>query len=146
MKLGRLVWVTLVCGLFALPVPCVRTGSDVVQGNVRDNTGAVLPGVTVTATHEASGTTFVGVTDERGVFASAVRAGVYRITVELAGFATVAARASSCWSAGRHAEPRDGASPACRSPSPSPAKHRSSTRPRRTSAATSTRGRCRNCR
>ncbi len=35
---------------------------------MRDNTGGVLPGVTVTATHEAAGTTFVSVTDERGLY------------------------------------------------------------------------------
>jgi hypothetical protein len=57
---------------------------------VRDNTGGVLPGVTVTATHEAAGTTFVGVTDEAGLYRIVLRAGVYRITAELPGFASVA--------------------------------------------------------
>ena len=33
-----------------------------------DTTGGVLPGVTVTAVHEASGNTFVGVTDDKGIF------------------------------------------------------------------------------
>ena len=37
-----------------------------ITGTVTDSTGGVLPGVTVTALHEASGNTFVGVTDERG--------------------------------------------------------------------------------
>ena len=60
------------------------------NGSVRDNTGGVLPGVTVTATHEAAGTTFVGVTDAAGLYRIVLRAGVYRITAELAGFATVA--------------------------------------------------------
>ena len=46
------------------------------NGTVRDNTGAVLPGVTVTATHEAAGTTFVSVTDERGLYRVPVRAGL----------------------------------------------------------------------
>src|SRR5262245_65838627 len=36
------------------------------SGTVTDSTGAVLPGVTVTAVHEASGNTFEGVTDDRG--------------------------------------------------------------------------------
>jgi len=36
------------------------------SGTVSDSTGAVLPGVTVSAVNEASGNTFVAVTDERG--------------------------------------------------------------------------------
>jgi hypothetical protein len=38
------------------------------NGTVTDSTGGVLPGVTVTALHEATGNTFVTVTDERGAF------------------------------------------------------------------------------
>ena len=88
MKLGRLVWVTLVCGLFALPA-LASAQEATLLGTVRDNTGAVLPGVTVTATNEAQGTTFVGVTDEQGIYRIAVRAGVYRVTAELSGFTTL---------------------------------------------------------
>jgi len=58
-------------------------------GTVKDATGGVLPGVTVTALHEATGNTFVAVTDGSGGFRLAVRTGTYRVTVELAGFATV---------------------------------------------------------
>ena len=58
-------------------------------GAVRDNTGAVLPGVTVTATSEAQGTKYVGVTDERGLYRIIVRPDVYRVTAELLGFTTV---------------------------------------------------------
>src|SRR5437870_898244 len=60
------------------------------SGTVMDTTGGVLPGVTVTALLEASGNTFVAVSDERGAYRIPVRIGVYRITAELAGFATVA--------------------------------------------------------
>jgi hypothetical protein len=59
------------------------------SGTVTDSTGGVLPGVAVTAWHEASGNSFLGVTDERGVFRIPVRAGVYRITAELPGFASI---------------------------------------------------------
>ena len=56
---------------------------------MKDNTGGVLPGVTVTAMNEASGITFVSVTDERGLYRIPVRAsGLYKITAELAGFTT----------------------------------------------------------
>ena len=44
-------------------------------GAVMDSSGGVLPGVTVTAIHEASGNTFLAVTDERGAFRLPVRTG-----------------------------------------------------------------------
>ena len=59
------------------------------SGTVTDSTGGVLPGVTVTALHEATGNTFVAVTDQRGAFRLPVRTGTIRITVELTGFTTV---------------------------------------------------------
>src|SRR5262245_53635441 len=37
-------------------------------GTVTDVTGGVLPGVTITVLHEATGNTFEGVTDERGTY------------------------------------------------------------------------------
>ncbi len=58
-------------------------------GTVTDSTGGVLPGVTITGLHEASGNTFSTVTDERGEFRLPVRVGTYRITAELSGFTTV---------------------------------------------------------
>ena len=58
-------------------------------GTITDTTGGVLPGVTITAFHEESGNTFVGVTDTAGVFRLPVRIGPYRVTAELQGFATV---------------------------------------------------------
>lgn len=58
-------------------------------GTVTDSTGAVLPGVTLTAVHQASGNTFTTVTDERGEFRLPVRVGNYRITADLSGFTTV---------------------------------------------------------
>ncbi len=60
-----------------------------ITGAVKDATGAVLPGVTVTAVHEDSGNTFVSVTDERGGYRIPARVGAYRITAELQGFTTV---------------------------------------------------------
>ena len=60
-----------------------------VSGSITDATGGVLPGVTITAVHEATGNTFVAVTGERGGFRIPVRTGIYRLTVELPGFATV---------------------------------------------------------
>src|SRR4029077_4275978 len=58
-------------------------------GTVSDSTGGVLPGVTVTALHEATGNTFVAATDERGIYRIPARVGNYRINAVLQGFATV---------------------------------------------------------
>ena len=88
MRLGRLGWLTVVGAFLVLPL-IAHAQDATLTGVVRDNTGGVLPGVTVTATHEAAGTTFVAVTDESGEYRLPVRAGVYRIAAELAGFTTV---------------------------------------------------------
>ena len=60
----------------------------VLTGTITDSTGAVLPGVTVTATNNATGNKFVGVSDERGVYRLPVRIGTYQIISELQGFST----------------------------------------------------------
>jgi len=60
-----------------------------VTGTVVDQTGGVLPGVTVTVVNAATGNNFLGVTDERGSYRVPVRVGRYRITLELPGFASV---------------------------------------------------------
>jgi hypothetical protein len=76
------------CALIALPAMGYAQEA-VLTGTVTDTSGAVLPGVTVTAIHEATGNTFVGVTDGSGVFRVPARIGTYRLTAELAGFSTV---------------------------------------------------------
>ncbi len=78
----------VVVGMLALAVPAYAQEAAV-SGTVTDSTGGVLPGVAVTALHEASGNTFQGVTDARGVYRIPVRIGVYQLTAQLQGFATV---------------------------------------------------------
>ncbi|HEU5257488.1 MAG TPA: carboxypeptidase-like regulatory domain-containing protein, partial [Vicinamibacterales bacterium] len=51
-------------------------------GTATDSTGSVLPGVTITATHEATGNVFTTVTDERGEFRLPVRVGAYNVKAE----------------------------------------------------------------
>jgi hypothetical protein len=87
MKFGRLVWLTV--ALLGLPL-IAHAQDTTLLGTVRDNTGGVLPGVTITATNEAQGTSFVGVTDEKGLYRIAIRPGVFRITADLSGFTTPA--------------------------------------------------------
>ena len=80
-------WAVIVV-LFALPA-MTAAQEAAITGVVTDTTGAVLPGVTVTAVHEASGNTFLAVTDAGGAFRIAARVGAYRIAADLPGFATV---------------------------------------------------------
>jgi hypothetical protein len=76
--------------LALLAVPALGFAQEaVLTGTITDSTGGVLPGVTVTATHEATGNTFVGVTDERGIYRIPARIGGYLLRAELQGFSTV---------------------------------------------------------
>ena len=60
-----------------------------ISGTITDTTGGVLPGVVVTAVHEASGNSFETVTDSAGGYRVPVRIGTYRVRLELAGFASL---------------------------------------------------------
>jgi len=63
----------------------VDTGS--ITGTVKDQSGAIVPGATVTITHEGQGLTLTGVTREDGTYIfTPIRTGAYRIDVELQGF------------------------------------------------------------
>jgi hypothetical protein len=73
-----------------LGAPAVGLAQEaVLTGTITDSTGAVLPGVTVTALNEATGNTFIGVTDGTGAYRIPARVGAYRISAELQGFTTV---------------------------------------------------------
>ena len=74
---------------FVVPVASFAQQEAVLSGAVRDTTGGVLPGVVVRAVHEATGNSFEAVTDEAGGYRLAVRVGLYRISADLSGFATV---------------------------------------------------------
>ena len=70
-----------------LTLPGVGYAQDaVLSGTATDSTGAVLPGVTVQAQHEATGNTFEAVTDARGSYRMSVRIGTYKIATQLQGF------------------------------------------------------------
>ncbi len=63
------------------------TAADV-QGTIQDQSGAVLPGVTITATNTATNQSRTTVTDKEGrYYIGALQPGVYTISAELAGFA-----------------------------------------------------------
>ncbi len=81
----------LLCAVLALPVAAYAQEA-VLAGTVTDSTGAVVPGVTIKAVHEASGNSFETVTDQRGAYRIPVRIGGYVITAQLTGFTTITRR------------------------------------------------------
>ena len=80
-------WLAILVAVLALPVSGYAQEATI-QGVISDTTGAVLPGVSVTVTHEASGNTVTGVTDAKGEYRIPVRTGSNKVTVELSGFTT----------------------------------------------------------
>ena len=86
------------------------------SGTVADTTGGVLPGVTISAVHEATGNTFVAVTDDKGAFRLPVRTGVHRVTVEPRDSPRSRGR-STCWSISRPSSTFSSRRPRCRRPS-----------------------------
>src|SRR5690349_22599211 len=57
------------------------------SGVVKDPTGGVIPGVTVTATNTVLGTTFTAVTDTQGLYSFAkLVVGRYDVTLQIEGF------------------------------------------------------------
>ena len=81
-------WLFMLCAVLWVP-SSAHAQEAMISGTVADSTGGVLPGVTITALHEATGNTFVAVTDQEGTFRLPVRAGGFRLTVELSGFGTL---------------------------------------------------------
>src|SRR5262245_32596086 len=82
----------LLVSIVVLPALSFAQTEAVITGVVTDSSGGVLPGVTVTAAHEATGNTFTSITDERGVFRMQARVGAYQILMELQGFQSVRAQ------------------------------------------------------
>ncbi len=91
-KTSRLLVLLALLGAFAVFMPTgqalaqVTTGG--ITGEVKDSQGAVVPGVTITAIHEPSESTYSAVTQADGRFLiPGMRVGgPYRITAELQGF------------------------------------------------------------
>ena len=88
-------WVMVMAAILAWPV-AGHAQEAAVNGSVTDMTGGVLPGVTVTALHNATGNSFTGVTDERGAYRIPVRVGVYRLTLDLPALPPLRAPSRCC--------------------------------------------------
>ena len=87
---SRLVWMCAIAALLAAPLSgWAQQTTGNLRGTVTDDTGAVLPGVTVTLRGRAVPGAPTSITNESGVFRFPnLPPGTYDITVELAGFAT----------------------------------------------------------
>src|SRR5262245_26878201 len=61
--------------------------SSTLSGTVADATGALIPGVTITATNVATGVASTTLTNEAGAYNfPSIQPGVYRVTADLSGF------------------------------------------------------------
>ncbi len=75
--------------LMLVPVAAMAQATATVNGSVKDETNAVLPGITVTAKQEETGLTRTAVSDARGVYRLFdLTPGTYAIRAELQGFRT----------------------------------------------------------
>src|SRR5439155_14963556 len=78
----------LVCGWFCgfVGATSAQVGGSL-SGTVRDESAAVVPGVTITATNTGIGTTFTSRTDPQGLYSfPKLPVGRYDVTIQLEGF------------------------------------------------------------
>ena len=89
-RAGALVLLAVTAMLLHPRASGAQTTTATLQGVVRDASGAMLPGVTVTLRDQNTGFVRTTVTDHSGAyFLTYVPAGTYALTLELAGFRTV---------------------------------------------------------
>jgi hypothetical protein len=87
--------VRLTCAVLALalPVPLLaqsQTSGGAIEGLMTDESGAVLPGVSITIRNEATGVVRATASDETGYYrAPLLPVGRYELTAALSGFATL---------------------------------------------------------
>ena len=90
--MGRTVIRTLICAALLLSLPAAalaqaQAANGNIEGVVRDASGGVLPGVTVTVTNTGTGTERSSVTNENGVYRLLLLPlGTYQVVAELSGF------------------------------------------------------------
>src|SRR5438552_7529157 len=66
-----------------------QTINATLGGTISDTTGALIPGVTVTATNTATGIATTALSNEAGAYQFAsLQSGLYKVTAELPGFQT----------------------------------------------------------
>ena len=90
MSSNRIRVLLAILSILLLPAGArAQTGTASITGLIADETGAALPGVTVTATNQATNVQHVAVSNEVGNYTiTPLTVGVYVIKAELAGFRT----------------------------------------------------------
>src|SRR5262245_18438450 len=82
---GCLLALTLTAVLATSVSAQVDTGT--ISGTIKDESGGVLPGATVTITHEGQALTLTGVTRRDGTYIfTPIRTGAYSVEVDFPGF------------------------------------------------------------
>ena len=85
--LGKDLWLVLGLSLLLATSASAQVDTGSILGTVKDAGGGVLPGATVTITHEGQSFTLTGVTREDGTYVfTPIRTGAYTIEVEFQGF------------------------------------------------------------
>jgi Carboxypeptidase regulatory-like domain/TonB dependent receptor-like, beta-barrel len=85
--LGRDLWVVFSMSLLLATTASAQVDTGSILGTVKDAAGGVLPGATVTITHEGQALTLTAVTREDGTYVfTPIRTGAYSIEVEFQGF------------------------------------------------------------
>ncbi len=88
-SLATVVWTALVVVAATAGLAFAQASTAAISGLVTDNTGAVLPGVTVTATQTQTGLVRTAVTNETGRYTlPSLPIGSYTLEAELQGFRT----------------------------------------------------------
>src|SRR6478672_6650463 len=96
----RAAFLTLI--LFAATSLFSQSSNGTIGGTVTDASGAVIPGVTVTATHNATGVVTTVLSNEAGVYNFAsLLPGTYKVSGLLPGFGTQTFNAVELGTAGQ---------------------------------------------
>src|SRR5262249_60165913 len=80
----------LLVSIFLVSIPVLSQSSNgTISGTVADATGAVVPGVTVTATNNATGVVTTVLSNDAGVYNFAsLQPGTYKVSASISGFRT----------------------------------------------------------
>src|SRR5437867_13422127 len=88
MKVLNVMLAALLALLVAAPALSQSTNATV-TGTIADSTGALIPGVTVTATNTATGVVNTALSNESGAYnVPSLLPGTYKVSAELSGFQT----------------------------------------------------------
>ena len=93
MKPSRFVLLLLAFGLFLPAAVSAQTGAASLTGIVTDQSGAAVPGATVTATNQATNVDYTAVSNDAGNYTvTSLPVGAYVVKAELARFKTAATK------------------------------------------------------